>query len=473
MSLASDISAVAAAVDESGPPYVALSDRIWAAPEVRWNEHGSVRAQVEVAEDEGFRVVRDMAGIPTAFMAEAGSGGPVIALIGEYDALAGMSQAAGVPARRPSPEGGNGHGCGHHLLGTGSLLAAVAVKRELERRGLPGTVRYYGCPAEEAAAGKTYMVRDGAFADVDAALTWHPSDVTWVMRLDTLAYFQVLFRFRGEAAHAAAAPHLGRSALDAAELMNVGVNFLREHVAPEARVHYAFLETGGTAPNVVQADALTYYLVRERSVGRARELLARVEQVARGAALMTGTDVSIELEGGSSELLANDALEALLQQHLDALGGVPFDEQDAVVAERYAATLPPGTVASARRNAALALESSAWLHAETLPARARRLDFSSTDVGDVSWVVPTAQLEVACFALGCPPHSWQWVAQGTLSAAHKGMAHAAKVLGATALCLIEEPAALAGVRREHAERIAAMPYDQPLPADLIAPPLRS
>ena len=344
MSLALGIAAISAAVEDSGPRYVALSERIWASPELRWNEHGSVRAQVEAARDEGFRVTRDVAGIPTAFMAEAGSGGPVIALLGEYDALAGMSQAAGVAAPRPAPGGGSGHGCGHHLLGTGALLAAVAVKRELERRGVRGTVRYYGCPAEEAAAGKSFMVRDGAFADVDAALTWHPSDMTWVMRLDTLAYFQVLFRFRGEAAHAAAAPHLGRSALDAAELMNVGVNFLREHIAPEARVHYAFLDAGGTAPNVVQAGAVTYYLVRERNVGRARALLARVERIARGAALMTETDVAIELEGGSSELLANDALESLLQQQLDALGGVPFDAEDRVQAERFTATLPQATV---------------------------------------------------------------------------------------------------------------------------------
>ncbi|HEY1665066.1 MAG TPA: amidohydrolase [Trebonia sp.] len=244
---------ISKAVDERGGEFTALSDQIWDNPELRWNEFASVTAQIEVAERAGFTVQRQVAGIPTAFYAEHGTGGPVIAILGEFDSLAGLSQESGVAVRQPDPanESGNGQGCGHHLLGTGSLLAAVAVARFLDGNGLPGRVRYYGCPAEEAAAGKSFMVKGGAFADVDAAVSWHPASVTGVMRADVLAYCQAYFSFDGVAAHAGAAPWLGRSALDAAELMNVGVNFLREHMPPDTRIHYAFVDSGGPSPNVV------------------------------------------------------------------------------------------------------------------------------------------------------------------------------------------------------------------------------
>lgn len=274
----------------------------------------------------------DVGGIPTAFAAEKGTDGPVLAFLGEYDAPAGLSQESGAADCRPDPHNttGHGHGCGHHMLGAGSLLAAVALARHLAEHGLPGRVCYYGCPAEEAAAGKTFMVAAGAFDDVDAALTWHPTGGGGTMSTQTrtLAYVQAWFRFSGVASHAGVFPHLGRSALDAAELMNVGVNFLREHMPDSARIHYAFTDAGGASPNVVPATAEVYYLVRAETVSQMQELYDRVIDVAKGAALMTSTTVDIQLDGASAEILPNRVLEEALHATLVEMGGVPFDQDD-------------------------------------------------------------------------------------------------------------------------------------------------
>jgi aminobenzoyl-glutamate utilization protein B len=401
-------------VDRHGDEYVALSDQIWDRPELRWQEHGSVDAQIACAETAGFRITRGVAALPTAFCAEAGNGGPVMAILGEFDALAGLSQAAG--ATEPQPDGanqsGNGQGCGHHLLGAGSLLAAVAVKEYLAANDLPGTVRYYGCPAEEAAAGKTYLVAGGAFDGVDIAVSWHPYDVTGVRRNAALAYCQAYFRFTGVAAHASVVPHLGRSALDAVELMNVGVNFLREHMTPECRIHYAIVDSGGASPNVVQATAATYYIVRAADVPSVRALYERVVQVARGAAMMTGTEVSVEFDGGCADLLPNDVLEATMHRVIDALGPVPYDDNDRKTAAAFASTVSPGALEAARERAGVDRAEPAFLHESTLPFGQWNAQASgSTDVGDVSWVVPTVQAFSGCFSLGMPAHSWQWVAQ--------------------------------------------------------------
>ncbi|MBA8815878.1 amidohydrolase, partial [Microbacterium halimionae] len=251
-----DTTPIAEIVAEIGARFTRLSDEIWSDPHLRWQEHASVEKQIEVAAEFGFQVQRNVAGIPTAFWAEKGEAGPLIAVLGEFDALAGMSQQAGALEATPNPDTANtnGHGCGHNLLGSGSLLAAVAAARYLELNGLPGRVRYYGCPAEEAAAGKTFMVKGGAFDGIDAAVSWHPGSVMSTRQVLSLAYTQVYFRFTGVAAHAGSAPHLGRSALDAVELLNVGANFLREHMPDSARVHYAITDAGGTSPNVVQAN---------------------------------------------------------------------------------------------------------------------------------------------------------------------------------------------------------------------------
>src|SRR5215470_14657314 len=307
-------------VDAKKDAFEALSDRIWVIPELQYVEHRSVAEHIKELEREGFRITRNLADIPTAVMGEAGQGGPVIAFLGEYDALPGLSQEAGVAEPRPLEGNGNGHGCGHNLLGSAALLAASALKDWLADSGIAGRVRYYGCPAEEGGAAKTFMVRAGAFDDVDIAITWHPSAFCEVVDAVSLANTRVDFSFTGRASHAAAAPHLGRSALDAVELMNVGVNYMREHMPADARIHYAMIDAGGVAPNVVQAKATVRYAIRARDLPGMRALIERVKKVAQGAALMTETTLSLKVISGVSNLLGNAPLEKAMYDTFLRLG---------------------------------------------------------------------------------------------------------------------------------------------------------
>ncbi|MGW4479290.1 amidohydrolase [Rhodococcus triatomae] len=458
-------------VDALSARFATLSDTIWDHPELRWEEHSSIEAQIALAESEGFAVRRAVAGVSTAFSAEAGSGSPVIAILGEYDALAGLSQKSGSSAPEPDPDNdsGNGHGCGHHLLGAGSLLAATAVKRFLDENGLPGTIRYYGCPAEEAAAGKTFMVKEGVFADVDAAVSWHPGDTTTVQRIRTLAYIQAYVRFTGTAAHAGVSPERGRSALDALELMNVGTNFLREHMPSDCRIHYAILDAGGRSPNVVQPYAEAYYLVRAPDVASMRELFARVGAIAEGAAMMTETSVEVEIDGGCSDILPNVVLENAMQDRLRELGPVPFDADDLATAQVFVSGTPTAGTLGGRVDFGGPLHTDVVCFDDHTP---RPTLTGSSDLGDVSWVTPFVQCASACVAAGTAAHSWQMVAQGKLPAAHKGMVHAAKIMAATAADLLTDPELLASAREEFVTRTARTPYDSPIPGDVIAPPLR-
>ena len=307
-------------VEDRRETFIALSDRVWGMPELNYAEVRSAEEHRAVLAGQGFAVTTGLAGIPTAVMGEAGEGGPVIAILGEYDALPGLSQEAGVAEHRPVESGGHGHGCGHNLLGAAALLAATAVKDWLAETGTPGRVRYYGCPAEEGGSAKGFMVRAGTFDDVDVAISWHPAHFSGVTRAHSLANTILDFAFTGRAAHAAAAPHLGRSALDAVELMNVGVNYMREHMPSDARVHYAVLDTGGIAPNVVQAAARVRYVVRAADVATMKGLVARVRKVAEGAALMTETAVEARIISGMSNLVGNAPLEAAMQDNFLRLG---------------------------------------------------------------------------------------------------------------------------------------------------------
>ena len=252
-------------IDQNADRFFTLADNVWNTPETCYAEKSSVEFHRNELSYQGFKITENVAGIPTAIMGEAGSGGPVIAILGEFDALAGLSQVADLPEQKALISGGNGHGCGHNMLGSASFLAAVAVRDWLKETGTAGTIRYYGCPAEEGGAGKTFMVRDGVFDDVDIAISWHPHSIPAVMRGSSLANCRIDFSFKGRASHAAGAPHLGRSALDAAELMSVGVNYLREHMPDTARVHHAIIDGGGISPNVVQANALVRYVVRSET----------------------------------------------------------------------------------------------------------------------------------------------------------------------------------------------------------------
>jgi aminobenzoyl-glutamate utilization protein B len=303
--------------DAKRDDFVALADRVWEIPEIAYTEYESVAEHTAMLRQQGFRVQENVADIPTAVLGEAGEGGPVIAILGEYDALPGLSQVAGIAEPKELVPGGHGHGCGHNLLGSAALLAATAVKDYLAAQGIQGRVRYYGCPAEEGGAAKAFMARAGAFADVDIAISWHPASFCHVDHAHSLANTRIDFAFRGRASHAAAAPHLGRSALDAVELMNVGVNYLREHVPAESRIHYAMLESGGIAPNVVQAAAKVRYAVRSRDLPNMQRLLARVIKVGEGAAIMTETTLQTRINSAVSNLLGNGALERAMHDNYE------------------------------------------------------------------------------------------------------------------------------------------------------------
>jgi aminobenzoyl-glutamate utilization protein B len=453
-----------------------MSDRIWDCPELRWEEYTAVAEQIAVAEAEGFTVLPELTGIPTAFAAEAGSGGPVIAILGEYDALAELSQAAEVTEPTPAPGNlsGNGHGCGHNLLGAGSLLAAIAVKDYLAAHDLPGRVRYYGCPAEEGGGGKTYLVCRGAFDDVDAAFSWHPGYGTGVSNAAMLVSVQAYFRFTGRPAHAATSPDLGRSALDAVELMNIGVNYLREHMPDDARVHYAVTDTGGRSPNVVQAHAESLYFVRHPKLSEAYDLFERVKKIAAGAALMTGTSWSFELESVFSEVLHNDTLNERLQQHLEAAGELPFDDADQATAARFNAALSATDHATMKSFAGAGGTAQAPLPVGIRPlATTRAVVHGSTDVADVSQVTPTAQIGTPCWVPGTPPHSWLAVAQGKTSYARKATAHAATVLATATVDLLQDADLLARVQAEHAEHAQESPYQRVFGPDALPTALRA
>jgi aminobenzoyl-glutamate utilization protein B len=459
-------------VDARKDAYEALSDRVWGMPEICYTEYRSVAEHRAMLEEEGFRITENLAGIPTAIMGEGGDGGPVIAILGEYDALPGLSQVAGIAEPREVEAGGHGHGCGHNMLGSAALLAATAVKNYLAAQGIKGRVRYYGCPAEEGGAAKVFMVRAGCFHDVDIAITWHPAAINRVDDAMSLANTRLDFAFRGRASHAAAAPHLGRSALDAVELMNVGVNYMREHMPSDARIHYAMLDSGGVAPNVVQATAKVRYAVRARDLPGMRALIERVKMVAAGAALMSETQVDAKVVSAVSNLLGNTPLEEAMQRQMEHLGAPPFDDADRKYAADIQATLTQEDIASAFARAGVPVRKGLPLCDFIVPYGTKGAPMmGSTDVGDVSWVVPTVQARVATHAIGTPGHSWQITAQGKSGQAKKGLVHAAKVMAGVAVDALQDATLIARAKADHKARTDATPYECPLPAD-VKPPIQ-
>ncbi|NPV23688.1 M20 family metallopeptidase [Bradyrhizobium aeschynomenes] len=457
-------------VDAIKTRFIELSDRVWSMPEVCYTEARSSAEHLAELKHQGFRITEKVAGIPTALMGEWGEGGPVIAFMGEYDALPGLSQEAGVAEHRPVETGGHGHGCGHNLLGSAALLAATAVKDWLAANKVPGRVRYYGCPAEEGGAAKAFMVRSGAFADADIAITWHPSSFWEVVMTPSLANTRADFIFTGRTSHAAASPHLGRSALDAVELMNVGVNYMREHMPSDARVHYALLDTGGIAPNVVQAHARVRYSIRARDLPGMNELVGRVHKIAQGAAMMTETKVEMKIISAVSNILPNTPLEEALYEVMQELGPPHFDDSDRDFAGQIQATLTDKDIESVYYS--IGMEPADKPLADFLvPLNTKRNpQIGSTDVGDVSWVVPTVQVHAPTVAIGTPFHTWQVVAQGKTPAAHKAMVQAAKAMAGLGIKALNEPALIAAAKADLTKRTTRTPYVSPLPAD-VEPPL--
>ena len=449
-----------------------LAYKVWSTPETCYTEKLSMCAHADELRYHGFSVTKGIANIPTAVVGEYGTDGPVIAFLGEYDALAGLSQKADQFYQEPIKKGENGHGCGHNLLGSASMQAAVALRDWLRDSNLPGVVRYYGCPAEEGGAAKTFMVRDKVFEDVDAAITWHPGCLPGIVKGSSLANCRVDFTFEGKASHAAVSPHLGRSALDAIELMNVGVNYMREHMPDKARIHYAIIDGGGISPNVVQAKAKVRYVVRDETTPKMMELLERVKRIAKGAALMTETRVKTKILAGVSNLIYNETLGNIMQSNLDQLGTPEFSKEDHSYAKKYQDTLTRKDIESAYSHAGIELVEGQVLAETVVSGDVKPVDMGgSTDVADVSWVVPTVSLWGANYAIGTPFHSWQMTAQGKSSIAIKGMTHAAMVMAATGSDLMLNKTILDDAWSEHRKKVEKEGYMLPISLSA-SPPIK-
>lgn len=439
------------AVDQKEKEIVELSDKIFDYAETGFHEFRSAKLYQQMLEAEGFSVEMGICGMPTAFQASYGSGSPVIGLLAEYDALPELSQKGGCPHRTPA-EGDNpdGHGCGHNLLGAGTFAAALAMKAWLTENPGKGTVVLFGCPSEEKGNGKVFLAREGKLGILDAALTWHPSDTNEVVTESSLANISVFFRFKGVTSHAAAAPEMGRSALDAAELMSVGINYLREHIIPEARIYYAYRDVGGIAPNVVQGHSCVHYFVRAPKSSQVQEIFKRVLDVAEGAAKMSGTEMTYELYAGLSDYIPNHVLSELLHECMVEIGAPKFDAADVEKARAFMDD------PSAKKVLDTEIAPLVW---------SGRVMPGSTDVGDASYVVPTAQLNMATEAIGTPGHSWQMTAQGNMEAAHKAMLTAGKAMALAGIRLFEDPKIVKKAREEWQEETGGR-YDCPIPKEI-------
>lgn len=428
-----------AEIESKKEAYADIAHTIWEEAEMGYLEYNSSALLKNTLENEGFSIKSGVAEIPTAFVAEYGSGEPVIAILAEYDALPGLSQAAIAEKRSAGKEAG--HACGHHLFGTASSAAAIAVKNWLASSGNPGTIRVYGCPAEEGGGAKVYMVRAGLFNDVDVALHWHPSSQNAASAGAALANKSAKFRFYGISAHAAGAPQMGRSALDGVESMNMMVNMMREHIPERARIHYV-ITSGGKAPNVVPDFAEVYYYARHNSRDVVIDIFDRIIKAAEGAALGTGTTMDYEMINGVHELLPNLTLQKRMHENLSKVGGMTYTAEELAFANTIAVSLGYEQV-----NTSIAESIQ--------PYKTEAKAYGSTDVGDVSFAVPTVGMGAATWVPGTPAHSWQAVAAGGTSIGHKGMIIAAKTLAMTAVDLLQDPEMVASARSEFIERRGA------------------
>jgi aminobenzoyl-glutamate utilization protein B len=437
-----------ASIERQSEDLIEISDRIWAFAEPALRETRSSRLLADHAERKGFEVERGVAGMPTAFVATYGRGRPIIGILGEFDALPGISQKA-TPQKEPLEAGAAGHGCGHNLFGAGSLGAAVAIQELIAAGELSGTIRFYGTPAEEAIGGKSYMARDGLFEDLDACLAWHPDAETRADTQGSQAIVELVVEFRGRAAHAAYDPWNGRSALDGLELFTHGINMLREHVRPTVRMHYS-IQNGGEVPNVIPEYARLACWLRDSRRSGVEEVLARVRGLAEGAGLMAGVESEIRVEGGNYEMLVNMAGARLVHSNLTWLGPIEYTQEE----QEFARAIQTSTGVEAR-----GLDGSI----QPLEEPFRDPPGGSTDVADVSWIVPTLNLTVTTAPEGAPWHSWAVVASGGMSIGHKGLLLAAKTLAATAVDLYDDPATLKAIRDEFEAKAQGQVYRSYVP----------
>jgi len=439
------------AVDHERALFADVNRQIWHLAEPSLLERQSAERLARLLEESGFRVTRGVADMPTAFVAEWGSGDPVVGILAEYDALPSLSQKAQTEREELVP-GAHGHGCGHSVYGTACAFGGIAAKQAMESAGIAGRLRVYGCPAEELLVGKVYMARAGLFDDLDAAISWHPADKTRVSLGCSKAMVSVRYSFAGVAAHASTSPHRGRSALDAVELMNVGVNYMREHIKEDARIHYVITD-GGIQPNVVPPTASVWYYVRADAHGDVEEYLAWVDQIAEAAAKMSQTRlVERKLDTDCHELIPNRPIGEALDRNLRLVGPPGFDDAERAFATQIRTTIPDAKPGPA-------------LLDEIQPIEEKKTSGGSTDVGDVSWLVPTEQFVATTHANGCPGHSWQITACTGTTIGEKGGAVAAKTLACTALDLLADRDLRDRARAEFRERRGDAPYTLLIPPD--------
>jgi aminobenzoyl-glutamate utilization protein B len=446
--------AAVASVDQHAAKLTELSDQIWAFAETALREHRSSKLLADFAEKQGFTVTRNVSGMPTAFIASFGSGKPVIGIMGEYDALPGVSQMARFE-KSPLVEGGAGHGCGHNLFGAASLGAALAIKEQIAAGKLKGTIRFYGTPAEEAVGGKTYMARDGVFNDVDVMFAWHPGDETMADMVSSQAMVDLKVSFKGKAAHAAGDPWNGRSAVDGVEAFTHGVNLMREHMKTTSRVHYVITD-GGDVPNVVPEHGAVWLWARDWKRSEVDTLLARIRKIADGAAIMTETEAQVQVQGGSWEVLIMESGAKLIDANLRWVGAPKYSAEEQEFAKKIQrATNTPDKGMD-----------------ETIHSlEGQPQEGGSTDVGDVSWIVPTLNLTVSTAPKAAPWHAWPVVATGGMSIGHKGMIVASKTLAATMVDLYERPQAVREIRAEFEKKRGDVVFKAYLPDG--PPPLPS
>jgi aminobenzoyl-glutamate utilization protein B len=453
-------------VDNNKETLSDMASRIWAKAEGPFKETFASELQMSFLEKEGFQIKRDFEDMPTAFVAEYGDGYPILGILGEYDALPGLSQKVS-NKREADIKDAPGHGCGHNLIGVGGIGAVLAIKEAMDKGVVSGTIRYYGCPAEETLAGKVFMAREGSFDDLDACLTWHPANLNTTWKMSSLAMNSVKFKFKGISAHAAAAPEMGRSALDAVELMNVGANYLREHVNEKARIHYS-ITNGGCEPNIVAPEAEVWYYIRAPKRVQVEEIFSRLVKVSQGAAMMTETEVEHKIISGCYEYLPNTKLGDILHKNMLELGAPLYTEEDKTFAKELVNTFPEGQIEKVM---------SGWYAPEEIYGMtlhkgvaechgAGKALAGSTDVADVSWITPTGQLLAASWPMGVAAHTWQATAASGSGIGFAGMHFAAKALAGSLYDIFEDASMLDDIRVEFKEKTVNKQYTCALPDDV-------
>jgi len=449
-----------------------MSDAIWEYAELGYVEFKSAKLLADELESHGFKVERGVAGIPTAFVGIWGKGKPVIGVMGEYDALPGLSQKVS-PIKEPIEVGEPGHGCGHNIHGTSGLGGAIALRYAMEETGLKGTVKFFGCPAEEMLSGKVWMVREGVFDGVDAVISHHPSSMNNAGLSSSNANNAVKFHYRGKTSHAAGSPEQGRSALDAVELMNIGVNFLREHVIQDARIHYV-IEEGGGQPNVVPGYARSWYLIRAPERNQLEPIYERILKIAEGAALMTETELEVEFIKGIYNKVPSLTLSKVVTANMREIGAPTYTAEEMAFAGKVSESISEAS----KRTTLWKTKRPGWEDLMTVLMDGSvpdawndgEVSHGSTDVSDVSWMTPTMEFSTATYILGTPGHSWQNVAFSGMSIGHKSLFYASKIIASTAIDLLTKPELIKEAWEELDKRKAGRVYRSPIPADL-GPPL--